>query len=552
MKQALRPNAARAQTARSASIPAPTGGWDAQNSLADMPASNAVILDNFIPRAGYVELRRGYVPQATGLAYPVVSLLPFRGAGPGKDKLFAAAATGAGAAAIYDASTAGAALASVYTGLTNPVLKCTDFANDAGRFTIAVNGSDTPIHYDGTSWSALAITTASGQTPALNPANLVDVMESQERLFFIEAGTLHVWFLAVQAIQGQASLLDLGMVFPKGGTLICMGVWTLNSGDGPNSYTVFMTSEGQVAVYEGTDPSQAASWSLVGTFDVGLPLSRRSLIRYGSDLAVVKTDGVLPLTQAMSTNRAADNLVASPSKIHDAFQDAARATGPLGTAAFGWEAILYPGGSLGLVNVPQTDGSFQQFVQNMQTGAWCRFLDLPARCWAIANENIYFGGPDGVYEWDVGSDDAGDFITGDIKTAFQAFDLPGRTKTFTMVRPLMKASAAVQPTLVVTTDYQELVPSAPATIIDPGAITPADANAIRYAWQGATGEGFVAAARLRVSLRGDATVYQIATGDGSDILIDNGDYICERLGMPFDIPVQVIGFDLQFKLGALL
>ncbi|WP_230681797.1 hypothetical protein, partial [Streptococcus pneumoniae] len=42
-------------------IPAPVGGWDAQSPLANMPPENAVILDNFIPRAGYVELRRGFV-----------------------------------------------------------------------------------------------------------------------------------------------------------------------------------------------------------------------------------------------------------------------------------------------------------------------------------------------------------------------------------------------------------------------------------------------------------------------------------------------------------
>ncbi len=60
-------------------VPAPVGGWDAQSPLANMPPENAVILDNFIPRAGYVELRKGYVPWQEGLVLPTESILVWRG-----------------------------------------------------------------------------------------------------------------------------------------------------------------------------------------------------------------------------------------------------------------------------------------------------------------------------------------------------------------------------------------------------------------------------------------------------------------------------------------
>ena len=42
-----------------ASIPASIKGWDAISSVADMPPDHAVQLDNFIPRPGYLEVRRG-------------------------------------------------------------------------------------------------------------------------------------------------------------------------------------------------------------------------------------------------------------------------------------------------------------------------------------------------------------------------------------------------------------------------------------------------------------------------------------------------------------
>ena len=47
------------------SIPASIKGWDQIPSLADMPADHAVQLDNFSPRPGYLEIRRGSTPWAT-------------------------------------------------------------------------------------------------------------------------------------------------------------------------------------------------------------------------------------------------------------------------------------------------------------------------------------------------------------------------------------------------------------------------------------------------------------------------------------------------------
>src|SRR5882672_3576313 len=49
------------------SIPASVKGWDQISSLANMEPDHAVQLDNFIPRPGYLEIRRGSVAFATGL-----------------------------------------------------------------------------------------------------------------------------------------------------------------------------------------------------------------------------------------------------------------------------------------------------------------------------------------------------------------------------------------------------------------------------------------------------------------------------------------------------
>ncbi len=65
------PTPAAQRPGADARAPDSAGGWDAQSPLAAMPIQNAVILDNWIPRAGFVEIRRGFVPQQTGTPGPV-------------------------------------------------------------------------------------------------------------------------------------------------------------------------------------------------------------------------------------------------------------------------------------------------------------------------------------------------------------------------------------------------------------------------------------------------------------------------------------------------
>src|ERR1700675_3505707 len=80
-------------------VPAPTDGWDAISPLASMDPKRAPILNNWIPRPGWVELREGYFPWvflATNTV-PVETLMIYRALGA--EKMFAACGS-----AIYDVS----------------------------------------------------------------------------------------------------------------------------------------------------------------------------------------------------------------------------------------------------------------------------------------------------------------------------------------------------------------------------------------------------------------------------------------------------------------
>ena len=59
------------------SLPAPVGGWNARDSLANMNPTDAVTLNNLFPGVSSVALRGGYKKHATGMTGQIESLLVY-------------------------------------------------------------------------------------------------------------------------------------------------------------------------------------------------------------------------------------------------------------------------------------------------------------------------------------------------------------------------------------------------------------------------------------------------------------------------------------------
>jgi len=530
-------------------IPAPVGGWDAQSPLANMPAQNAVTLDNFIPRAGYVELRKGYIPWQTGLGLPVETVMAWRPASPTTaDHIF-----GASGAFIYDMSNQDGTPSAVYSAASSPRWQWINFANDAGVFLYAVNGAQDPVYYDGSTFQDTVITGSSGVI-TLDPRTLVDVMDHKGRLFLLQEDSMRVWYLDPFAIQGEANLLDLGPIFDKGGSILCQATWTVDGGSGADDLAVWVTTQGQVAVYQGVDPSNADDWALVGVYDVGFPLSRRSLIKYGSDLMVLTTDGVVPLSQALKLDRAQENLVALTQRIQNAFQMATTRY----RNNFGWEGCFYQRGSLAIFNVPITElATSEQYVQNVQTGAWCRFTGLNAYSWAIANDRAYFGASDGIYLWDEGYADNETNIVADLKTAFNYFGSRGSLKKFEMIQPILRIGNSIAPAIEIVTDFKERVPTSVPTLIettgalwdealwDDGLWSPSTET--RDGWTSATGLGYCGSVRMRVEVSAFTYVDLGVTDAISVASAANDVLIVQTPTRTTSAPVEVIAFNIKYQ-----
>lgn len=438
----------RANVTRTRSFPAPIGGWNARDAIADMDPKDALVLDNWFPLAAEVMTRKGYTQYATGLGTQVETILSYS-APSGSEKMFAAAGSN-----IYEITNGGAVGAAAVTGLTSARWEYVNITVAGGSYLYAVNASDTGRLYDGSSWSTPSLTGISSDTIAF-------VALHKRRLWFVKEGTLQAWYLPVDVVAGTVAQFDLQTIARRGGYLMAMGTWTLDAGYGVDDHAVFITSEGEVAVYRGTDPDDAATWALVGVWEMGAPIGRRCFRKYGGDLLVICQDGVLPLSKALISSRVTQR-TALTDKIMQAMSDAAVAY----NGNFGWQLLHYPRANMLLLNVPVSAGSQVQFAMNTITGSWCRFTGIYANCWELFQDEPYFGGDGFVGRfWNTFYDVTSTSIQADAQGAFNYLGDRGSNKRVSMVRPILSSDGSPTLTMALRMDYdQELQPTASLSV----------------------------------------------------------------------------------------
>lgn len=568
--------ARRGQVIRTQTIPAPLGGLNARDNIAEMAATDAVAMDNYVPGLSNVMLRPGYRKWATGLpTLPVESLLPYRAGAT--LKMFAACGTG-----LYDVTTKSAVGAPVVTGLANARFQWVNFGTPGGQFLLAVNGTDPMQVFNGTAWgaeglgvgapissityvgttatlttatphglgngntvtvagaaptnynvTAAAITVLSATSfqytmasaPASNATtvgtysyqlavtgvdtrNCFSINAFGQRIWLLEKNTFHVWYLPIQSIAGTATLLDLSSLFRMGGALAGMITWTVAGTTATEQFAVFVSTEGEVIIYQGYDPANAATWSLTGQARIGRPVGSRFWTRVGTDIVLIGSDGFVPLSQVLQLDRKYNSNAVS-NKIVNAANQAYQFYGQ----NFGWQVILYPSGNRLIVNVPQIEGNLSfQFVMNTVTGAWCRYTNLNAFCWEVTQDTIFFGGLGFVYQAEYGSDDDGMSIQGMLQPAFSYFGNNTANKRFTQVRPVLESNGRVAGSVRLVTNFDRFSTGSTPTLVQ-GSSAPWDTSAwdvskwgsdtqLGYNWQWVGGIGFAGTIQLQTNTKG--------------------------------------------------
>lgn len=495
LRQPARQTHANRQAAHVVALPAPWKGLNTRDRLEETDPGYATVLINFIPGNSEVNLRKGRVLQATGMpALPIESLMEC--AIGGAPRLFAAIGT-----EIYDVTAVGAVGSASVTGLSNARWQHTMYATTGGQFLVCVNGADGVRTFNGTTWAEQTIN-------GVDAATLVGVAAHKARLWFVQAGTLKAWYLPPLAIAGSTSGLNLGPIAKRGGTIQALSGWSVDAGDGADDYLVFVTSEGECIVFAGTDPNSDATWSHIGTYQTDRPMGRRCLVKFGADLLILTSSGVVSVSGLLNTQ---SRWASISELLRDDFQTLALAN----RNSFGWEIAHYPKRGWLITNVPTADGRFDQYLYNSllpPPSGWCQLKEQNASCWGFLDGDIYFGGIGIVYKADTDGNDAGEDIVGRAQWAWSRFET-GLQKRFTLARPHMRCNVKPTPQLEMRTDYDISPPTSVPTLaasFEGGRWNVSDWNEAEWAaetdvysqWISVSGIGHVGGLRLTLSSSG--------------------------------------------------
>lgn len=473
MRIPARPNPLKQRTASTLSMPIPIGGINARDDIANMGPQFALSMVNVWPDYNQIRVRKGYTEHSTSMTNPVRSVMPWVNSS-GSVKILAATSD-----TIYNATTAGTAATSLGTGFTNGDWQHINSTTPGGHFLLMANGADAIRQYDGSS-----ITTPSYTGSGFTAANIINFEIHKSRLWMIEKDSTDVWYLGTNAIAGAASKFPLGGVFKSGGYVMAAGTYSMDAGDGMDDFLAFVSSQGEVLIYAGTDPASANTWQLEGRFKTARPLGRRCLARISGDLLILTEKGVISTQGMLQYGREQQELASASRNIDPVIIQAAELYG----SNAGWELTTHDKSNMLILNVPvSADTSYKQYVMNILTGAWSEFNDINSCSWCSTQDALYFGGIAGtVSQAENGYSDNGSNINASFVTAWNYLDSRGVEKHLNMLRLTTTSQGTPGILLTVGADFNEATPSGSISVTASSAAVWDSATWDSAVWGGTT------------------------------------------------------------------
>ena len=582
---------AQGRSAVTTSITAPIGGWNARDSIAQMPPTDAVSLINLYPTPTDIQMRLGYTQYSTGITGQVNTLMNYSGASA--ERLFAAAGS-----VIYDADTTIAT--SKLTGLSSDKFQYVNIANAGGHYLSAVNGIDAALIYDGTDWIKVATTsTVFGITSITRVATLATLTTSAPHTLATNnqvtiAGAAPAAFNGtfVITVTGTNTFTYVMASTPAtnattvGSYTVALYITGINSNDFINvnlfkNRLYYIQKNSLSFWYLPTD----SIGGVATEFDLGGIARRGGYLQAmgtwtidagqgADDYAVFVTNmgevivyngidpsdpnnwalkGVWQVGQTFNRKcflkwsgdlllLTQDGLVPLASALQSSrldprvnitdkiFYAISQAVTQYSTN-FGWQIMYYASPNMLLINIPATTGT-QQFVMHTISKAWASFSGINATCFELHNQSLYFGGNEFVGQYWNGYSDNGSNINASVQQAYSYFDSTGQLKRFTLVRPTFQTDNGAPSVLCginVDFDYQNQLGSV--------AFNPASTalgtwdNAI---WDTATWGGLLSINRIWQGVTGlvfAAGINMSIASQGIDVHWVATDYVMERGGV---------------------
>jgi hypothetical protein len=221
-----------------------------------------------------------------------------------------------------------------------------------------------------------------------------------------------------------------------------------------------VTTEGEVAVYQGTDPSTASTWSRVGTYRIGRTLGAKAHIPAGGDIVIATDVGFVPLSQAIQKDFAVLAPAAVSAPIETVWNEA------VNLRTGNWHCVVWSNNQMAVVLPPVTTGQPSlAYVTNARTGAWSKFTEWGGNCLEVFQGRLFMGGANGeVIECNVTGIDIQDAYTGVYIPLFNTLGSVG-LKTTAMSRATLRSLAKPNDRLSMQKNFEVKLPASPVTTI---------------------------------------------------------------------------------------
>lgn len=481
------------------------GGLNSIQPLMVIPPSDALMAENFNIRPFGLEIRKGWKYWfSTAFPAEVRSIMTFIGRNIAQRKIFASTAqAGIGfRGPIYDITTPGGTAPTVPTLIpsTEPTTpgewSNTMFNTPGGEFLCAVQHGSGYYRYGVTAaspaipvWNEIVGTAGvpgelevkfpAGDASGTTTKDFIFIMSWKNRLWFFAKDRSRAYYLPTNAVSGQLEMFDFGAMFRGGGSLQFMATWTYDGGAGIDDSLIIVSSEGDLLIYQGTDPASASTFSLKGMWYIGQPTyGRRNFAQQGGDLWVITEYGVISVSDLVS-GRVTIPTEAASGKYNPTF--ARTVTETRGQAY--WFLIPFPSEELLYMGSPFVStiyGYRINWMMNAITKAWASTSDMNPLCAEVYGGQFIFGDRDGWIKLgfsgfrdgdNYDSSVQGTDVTAKLQAGFSDFGSPSQNKRATRVRLLGIAELVPSYRMRVVSEYDMQVSmSTPSPLQPAGAL----------------------------------------------------------------------------------
>lgn len=433
---------------------APRGGLNTRDSVFDQKFSmDCIQLDNMLVRASGPTLPAGYQRWATALNGNVGTLMPYRPGSSGSENVFALT----DAHKLYDCTTRMNTVtlppltATLGAGADAGTASHTQFTGVAANYLAFVYRGDGYYTYDTSGGLVNRTASVTGFNAAL--ASFVGVWK--RRLMFVEYGTTKFWYLPVDAIQGAATVFDVGALLAHGGSLVAFANWTYDGGAGIEDHLVLFGSRGDVLVYSGsniaTDAVLRGQW-----FAGSPPAGERFFTQYGGDVKFLTEFGIQEISVVTSQRQSDPSKKLSANKQQQFIAQQVSAT-PTGKF---WEMHLHGQQEHLLIVTPNS----YWHANNITIGGFSRLTWTPSKTATIGPSGyLYAASGANVYRMFSGDTDdetlvgttatPGTTKEGSLTTFFVNVDGSANKKRLAMVKLTTLSAAKPDVSAILATEF---------------------------------------------------------------------------------------------------